>query len=243
MQYALKLSKIARYRQVIYMHEHSLRHPLLSVVNGIHSSYGGSQRLSHSNTIKGAGCGLVAVCDLFKYLNDFHPDCSCEIFDDLQPGEAIDVRNYNRLLDKLRSYFPIIPKLGINGVMLSLGINAFFLHYGYPYVAVWGVSPKNLWLRIAEMLDRDIPVIIGVGPNFPLIWQKHKTNLYAERAGDIRKVSSVKSHFMTVTGMDEKWLILSSWGRKYYIDRNEYREYVSKHSGSFASNIVYIKSK
>jgi AraC-like DNA-binding protein len=65
-------------------------------MNGIHSSCGGSQRLSHSNTIKSAGCGLVAVCDLFRYLNDYHPDCSCEIFDDLQqqknnPGRDCEI--------------------------------------------------------------------------------------------------------------------------------------------------------
>jgi len=91
------------------------------------------------------------------------------------------------------------------------------------------------------MLSEDIPVIISVGPNFPLVWQKHKADLYAERAGEIRKVSSVKAHFMTVTGMDDQWLSLSSWGRKYYMDRKEYEQYVSKHSGSFASNIVYIR--
>lgn len=223
------------------MHGYSLRYPLPAVVNGARTSYGGSQRLSHSSTIRSAGCGLVAACDLFRYLNDHHARCHCELFDDLVTGEALDIKNYNRLLDRLKSYFPIIPRLGINGVMLSLGINAFFLRYGYPYVAVWCVSPRNLWERVARMLSEDIPVIISVGPNFPLVWQKHKADLYAERAGEIRKVSSVKAHFMTVTGMDDQWLSLSSWGRKYYMDRKEYEQYVSKHSGSFASNIVYIR--
>lgn len=223
------------------MSDYSLRHPLPAVSDGLRASYGGSQRLSHSSTVKGAGCGLVAACDLFRYLNDHHANCHCELFDDLEVGAPLDIKNYNRLLDRLRGYFPIIPRLGINGVMLSLGINGFFLRYSYPYIAVWGVSPRNLWTRIGQMLTEDIPVIISVGPNFPLIWQKHKTNLYAERAGDIKKVSSVKAHFMTVTGMDDKWLTLSSWGRKYYIDRREYEQYVSKHSGSFASNIVYIR--
>lgn len=226
-----------------YMSEYKLRHPLPSVQTGHRVSYGGSQQLSHNSTLKGAGCGLVAACDLFRYLNDHHQNCRSDIFAALQPGEALDIKNYNRLLDKIRIYFPIMPKLGINGVMLTLGINAFFLRYNYPLTAIWGVSPRNLWERIEEMLSQDIPVIISVGPNFPLIWQKHKTNLYAERNGDIRKVSSVRAHFMTVTGLDDKWLVLSSWGRKYYIDRDEYRQYVSKHSGSFASNIVYIKSK
>lgn len=125
--------------------------------------------------------------------------------------------------------------------MLSLGINAFFLRYGYPYHALWGLGLRNVWGKIKKMLDADIPVIISVGPNFPLIWQKHKTDLYIERAGDMRKVSSVKAHFMTLTAIDKEWMTLSSWGRKYYIKCTDYAEYVRRHSGSFASNIVYIK--
>lgn len=225
------------------MGEYCLQHPLPAVQNRANSSYGGSQRLSHSSTIRGAGCGLVAACDLFRYLNDYNSLCHCQLFDDLEKGAALDEKNYNRLLDNIRIFFPIMPRLGINGIMLSLGINAFFLRYGYPYIAVWGVRPQMLWSRIEEMLSDDIPVIISVGPNFPLIWQKHKTNLYADRSGEIKKVSSVRAHFMTVTGINDKWLILSSWGRKYYIDKEEYRQYVSRHSGSFASNIVYIKAK
>lgn len=228
---------------MINIGEYKLLSPLPAVENKSVISYGGSQRLSHSSTLKGAGCGLVAACDLLRYLHDYHPGCSCELFYELEKGTAVDVRNYNRLLDNIRCYFPIIPKLGINGVMLCLGINAFFLRYKYPYFAVWGINLKNLWSRIEEMLSKDIPVIIGVGPNFPLIWQKHKTNLYADRAGEIKKVSAVKAHFMTVTAIDEKWLTLSSWGRKYYISRDEYKDYILRHSGSFASNIVYIKSK
>ena len=220
---------------------YSLRYSLPAVTNGLRASYGGNQQLSHSSTIKGAGCGLVAACDLFRYLNDHHPGCHCELFDDLVAGEPLYIKNYNRILDMLRGYFPIIPKFGINGIMLSLGINAFFLRHGYPYMAAWCVSPRNLWARIERMLREDIPVIISVGPNFPLVWQKHKANLYAERAGDIRRVSSAKAHFMTVTAIDDKWLTLSSWGRKYYMSRSEYEQYVSMHSGSFASNIVYIR--
>lgn len=217
-----------------------LQNPLPAVLNNGRISYGGSQRLSHSSTIRSSGCGLIAACDLLRYLHLHHSDCCSELFHGLDDN-CIDVPNYNRLLDNLRSYFPLIPKLGINGLMLTLGINAFFLRNGYPYAAVWGLGLKGMWSRIENMLDADIPVIISVGPNFPLIWQKYKTNLYVERAGDMRKASSVKAHFMTVTALNDQWMTLSSWGRKYYISRDEYSQYVRRHSGSYASNIVYIK--
>ena len=45
-----------------------------------------------------------------------------------------------------------------------------------------------------------------------------------------------------MTGIDEKCLKISSWGREYYIDREEYMSYIRRHSGSLVSNIVKIRS-
>ena len=48
---------------------------------------------------------------------------------------------------------------------------------------------------------------------------------------------------MTVTGMDEDWLCVSSWGNRYYISREEYRRYVRRHSSYLFSNIVYLDKR
>ena len=48
---------------------------------------------------------------------------------------------------------------------------------------------------------------------------------------------------MTVTGLDESWAQISSWGRLLYINRTEFDEYTKKHSAGFLCSILYIKHK
>ena len=136
----------------------------------------------------------------------------------------------------------MIPKLGINGLMLAGGLNLFFLRYSLPFRASWGIGSGKLFQQIEEMLARDIPVILAVGPNFPLFWQKNKLTFYASAAsGDLRAACSINSHYVTVTGSDENYLKISSWGREYFIDRGEYLSYIRRHSGSVVSNIIKIR--
>jgi hypothetical protein len=45
---------------------------------------------------------------------------------------------------------------------------------------------------------------------------------------------------VTVTGMDDEWLQIASWGKRYFIRRCEYMEYIRKNSSYFASNILHI---
>ena len=58
-------------------------------------------------------------------------------------------------------------------------------------------------------------------------------------------------HYVTVTGVEEYstsdgtkiMLEISSWGRKYYVNYDEYLEYVRKNDNFYFSNILYIKKK
>jgi hypothetical protein len=38
-------------------------------------------------------------------------------------------------------------------------------------------------------------------------------------------------------------LEISSWGKKYYVNYNDYRDYVKKNDNYYFSNILYIKKK
>ncbi|MCA5962640.1 hypothetical protein LC724_22785 [Blautia sp. RD014234] len=94
------------------------------------------------------------------------------------------------------------------------------------------------------MLAHDIPVILLVGPNFPFVWGKHRLNMYHRSPeGEYSPSCQIKAHFVTVTGMDDTWMRVSSWGKEYYINRQEYVNYVKKHSSFLISNICYIKSR
>lgn len=92
------------------------------------------------------------------------------------------------------------------------------------------------------MLKADIPVILAVGPNFPIIGGRHKINLYEKRKEGYVTVDRISAHFVTITDMDEEWIGVSSWGAKYYINKKEYIRYVRLHSNWILSNILVLRT-
>ena len=84
--------------------------------------------------------------------------------------------------------------------------------------------------------------MISIGPNFPLLWQKNELPLYRRTLEGTYVVDSrVKGHYVTVTALDEHRAEVSSWGRRLYIDRQEFDSYVKKHSIWLLCNILYIE--
>lgn len=225
---------------------YALLHPYISV-RGIHGgTYGGSQMTQEAKTDRAVGCGVVAALDTILYLYHYHKDC----FDiRLQmafeaPGQIFEPK-YNELFLYLRRrYLPLIPGHGINGVSLAIGMNLFFAFHKLPYFASWGVPYSLLWERIQNMLEQDIPVIFSVGPNLPLFWQHHKLPFYSRFPdGSFHARVETHAHYVVVTGMDDQWLRVSSWGRMYFIRRDEFLRYVKEHSARITSNIMMIRKK
>ena len=110
------------------------------------------------------------------------------------------------------------------------------------------------------MIDRDIPVVLAA--NSIKLYYKKDTETYCPKlyqndtwnfkTYDFSEWAEVlQSHYVTVTGvmedeiMDKILLRVSSWGKKYYIDYDQYIEYMEKYGafGSIATNIVYITVK
>ena len=93
-----------------------------------------------------------------------------------------------------------------------------------------------------DMLSRDLPVILSVGPNFPAFWHNNRLPFYTRNAdGAYRKAASTKGHFVTATGIDADWVRISSWGREYYINRAEYEQYTRENSYSVFNNLLYLR--
>ena len=224
----------------------SLKNPYIAVSDGRTISYGGNQMRSERKTEREVGCGTVAALDLILYLSRFHLKCA-------DPGLRLPVPehgpiplpNYLALLHTMRKkYAPLIPGHGINGLSLAVGLNAYFLGHHVPYLAFWGVPYARLWSCIREMLEKDIPVILSVGPNFPLFWQRHQLKFYSRTAnGSFLPGPQAHAHYVTVTAMDDEWLQIASWGRKYFIRKDEYWAYVKQYSTKLVSNILYIRKK
>lgn len=221
----------------------SLAHPYPSVMHNGSPSYGGNQLWSDNADIRKCGCGLVAALDLIIYLCRCHRGCNYKAIQDIFRGEFISAADYDAQLQALkRRYLPLIPGLGMNAFVLVCGLNRLFHDFHMPYKAHWMFDKDKLWARMQEMLERDIPVILAIGPNFPLVWEKNLLPLYIKLPnGEYSRSSSVKAHFVTVTGLDNEWLCISSWGSKLYIKRREYEGYASKHSSTILSSALYIE--
>lgn len=217
-----------------------LLHPYPSVKTGAELTYGGNQTLSDHALIKTCGCGVVAALDLVIYLSLRQHICGKAASDE----PPIPLSLYNRYLYTLsRKYFPLIPRFGMNGLVLIAGLNRLFRVLSMPYTAEWKISEQKMARRIAEQLERDIPVILAIGPNFPCVWRQNRLTLYKkDEQGGYREYSSAKAHYVTVTGIDKDWMRISSWGKELYISRAEYGSYVETYSTSILSNIVYIHS-
>ena len=225
------------------MGEITLKHDICSVDCGLRRTYGGSQMLSENKNLQKYGCGIVAAADLVIYIHRYHTHLNTPLLSEIPETGAIPLEAYRRLLKELnRRFFPLIPKRGLNCFMLAGGLSLFFRLNGWKTSALWCMSGGKLWERVEDMLRRDLPVIFSVGTNFPKVWGKERLKLYVKTPdGVLRPAGSVHAHFMTVTAMDDTHIRVSSWGRKYYISKAEFEEYVRKYSGSVLCNMVYIK--
>lgn len=223
----------------------TLKHPYISVEKDGIITYGGSQTRSESKAMRRCGCGVIGGLDLVIYLLKYHDCCRSDIFPPELLWDVIRLDAYDDFAQKLsRSLLPIVPPIGMNGLTLMMGVKLLFRRYNIPMNVRWGVRRSELWNSIEEMLADDIPVILSIGPNFPKVWQKNKTALYKMQGDERPRVAaSTHSHFLTVTGLDEEWLQVSSWGSRFYISRTEFEEYVTRHSNGILSSILYVSRK
>ena len=219
-----------------------LKHPLCAVAYPDGLSFGGSQMHSSDNTMVKCGCGIVAVQEVLLYLIRYHGCPGKDLFGEMAFKAVVSSEEYHKVLDHIRArYLHLIPSFGINGISLVTGMNAAFRRYGFPYRGQWKIASRSFYPSMEEMLLNDIPVIISVGPNFPAVWGKRTVALNPERNMIGIPAQGINAHYMIATGLDDECIHVSSWGRRYSIDRREYDEYVRRISSSIVSNLVYIK--
>ena len=222
-----------------------LQNPYPSVRCGTGASYGGDQGRSESRLIRRSGCGIISSLDFLLYVSRYRPGCRMALPNGLNAAEPADPAAYYALAQQLcRRYFPLVPSVGLNAYVMALGLNRIFLHHHLPLHAHWGVRPGRFWPEIERMLADGLPVILSIGPNFPLIWQKHRCGLYRRTAdGSFQRACAVKAHYVNAIGLDDDWLYISSWGREYAIDRVQYMRYVEQHSSFFVSNLMSVSTR
>ena len=172
----------------------SLQHPYISVFLDGSESYGGGQQFFDNRMIKICGCGIIAAADTLLYLQRWHGTDPIPLLDACLREAPLPFPAYHELIQQMhRKYFPLIPYLGLNGLMLAAGMQRFFRQNRLPFSCRWCVSHKELWGRIETMLSADLPVIMSVGPNFPFFWEKEKA---PKRRRELQK-----------TGIWKPWMI------------------------------------
>lgn len=196
-----------------------------------------------------AGCGIVAFSDLLLYLSGKDEAYRIKQNADLA-DRILDETQYKRYYDTLYSSFGGIAwKGGVSGLKLSREFNRTARKNGWKLRAVWGLDGNKIFDRMERMLESDIPVILCI----PMMLRKGERNdrlwLYEKEEAETkyRRAQAVNAHYVTVTGMirDEKaYLEISSWGRKFYICREEYDVFIHTHfMGTILGNILYVRQK
>lgn len=205
-------------------------------------SVGGSQSLLKNKVLEHCGCGVVAALDLVRYLHLNHPACRTSFFTGVSDDTGLSQPLYDLCIQRMHSgYIPVIYPVGTAGFSLAAGLNRYFRRYGLPLEARWGVAKEMLWQEIGRMLTDDLPVILSVGNSIPLLWRKDGVALYRRVGDTMKQARHIHAHYVTVLGIDEKWLKVTSWGREYDLSKDEFLRYRNKESMNLLCNIVSIR--
>ena len=221
-----------------------LRYPYIAVMKDGGLSYGGDQGWFSGSLLKKYGCGVIAGTDALLYLSLYKDYCHGREFDQEEGNGIWEEDRYRELVREMhRRYFPVIPGFGMPVWFLAAGMNRYFRKNRIPLKASFGVLGRNIWIRMAAMLAPDIPVILAIGPNLSLFRRKNKLNFYVKQGESYVCACQAAAHFVTVTTVEGNYLKISSWGKEYFLDIQEYMDYVKKYSSYFVSNIFYIRKR
>lgn len=196
------------------------------------------------------GCGVTALSDLFLYLANSSPDYLTQE-NESYVNRILDEDEYKAYYDRIYAFIGGISpraKSGLSGIRLRTMFNKMARRQNWRLRAGWGLSGRKLYGRMEEMLSRDIPVILSI----PIILRKKDRGqgiTFFKKEGSRYKAHSVVSaHYVTVTGImkedDNVYLIIASWGKKYYVNWNEFDTLIHTHfPGTILGNILYIRNK
>lgn len=206
-----------------------LDHDFIEINTENGNLYGGNQNRFKSKRLKGYACGPVAVSNILAY--DKYSKNGIK---------SIDEDAYNDIFKRISYYIPVIPRFGVNGIFMTIGLNLFFIFHKEKRFAVWGLFFAGIYGKIKRALDKDEPVVLAIGPNFPNLFGKKTVGIYTKSVEGYHLTWQSRAHYVTVTGIDSEWIRISTWGREAFINRNEYSEYVKKHSLGLFSNVMII---
>ena len=214
-------------------------------------SYGGNQSWCKSKKMQKVGCGVIALADISIYLAEQNPGLMTDAIRKINKPKGL--YNKNDYLEYVKWFYKhyvfFLWYTGMTGVTIMNTLNRYFMLNDIGLRARWRLflSDEEMMKQIRHLIRKNKPVVLSIGPNIPNVFGNKGIHMYVEKDG--RMLASMKknvhSHFVVVTGVEEiaghEYLIVSSWGKKYYISYEEYRDYVKHSGGRITSSILYIK--
>lgn len=228
------------------------------------------RRFSKDYIIHNYGCGTIAIADLFLYLaisQDTYRNPVTEVA--LQRTDSANYSEYMDYVRKIDGYYTKTKRwLAVLGPKAATAISDYSRMYGLRLKATWKLSLTyyDMLEAMEDMLSHDLPVILAIGPNTPKLWGKKGITFYQMETGAPGKTAEKKvlaetspiykpvkqdihGHYVTVTGIlkdataPKIMLRISSWGKMYYINYEEYRDYIGDLSGTYTSSIIDVRRK
>ena len=210
------------------------------------SYFGGNQGWfinDYKSNISRQGCGIISAIDATLYLNEVH---------------EINVDSYKEMVYKFTKVCPLSEvfmhelfsrfAIGITPWQISKYLRKTLNgNYNIKWNGIHG--HRDLLLKIEQMLDADIPVIWG------LYSFKNRLTLYQvdKETGEFKESKTVNSHYVNAISVRRNsrgdalhriMIEVSSWGRRYYIDFDEYLAYAKQSFASkYFSNLIIISPK
>lgn len=245
----------ARYSDVkIY----KLKNDYISV--GEEQSYGGNQGWlgDDKSFINRKGCGVVSACDTLLYLTKYE-ECKSGLADQvIINGSYFNKNEYIKYVVTMNNKYLPMKEDGLLGTTMARGVSRYFRDSGTKKKATWKSTDIDLLEDMEEMINQDIPVPIAANTIKEGYGDEYKIKMYQSTDNNIWWIkdkligaNKFHSHYVTVTAIAEdnisgkKWLQVSSWGNKYFIDFDEYSEYAKKYAqwGWIATNILHIEKE
>lgn len=201
--------------------------------NGV-KSYGGNQSWwNKDNTVLcDHGCGIISMCDLELYLKKHTSFETMTYWEYKRYVDDASKTRYDMGIAKKRKDLGLVPMTMMRGLKGETDIRNSKIK--------WAPSLNSNKTKeyIIDMLSRDIPVVAS----YYVFNKNNKLNLcsYNIKSATMKSEKEIKAHYFNITGLavynQKEYLCISSWGKKYYINYDEWAEKLS-----FFSNILLIK--
>ena len=217
-------------------------------------SFGGSQmwfkkeKSRKDKRLHQGGCGLVASMDLLLYYCKKNGIAPAELRKVLEE-EAPERNDYLDLLRKNATLFryPVSSRFGSLSFEVTHFVNRFMRkHERKERLRHLFLNTKRRREKIfRHAAETGYPLILIIGQPFFRPFSKKGVDFYRQTdEGFTKQVSDIRRHFVTVTGVltkdGEKWLEITSWGRKYYIREKDLTHYMKHVSAPWITSYYYL---